>query len=258
MKLRILALTSITLMLAVGPPRAAAGEEMQALVDEARTTVLTFASDPEMEWFRENVSQAQGMLIVPRLVRAGFLFGGAGGSGVLVARDPETGAWSPPAFYTLGSASFGPQIGGQVAQMIFLVMSDRGIDSMLATSFKLGADLEVAAGPTGLGAKAVTADILAFSRTKGLFGGVTVDGTVIKTRDGWNAQYYDRAVRPIDILVEREVSQPGADPLREAVTRLTGSVPVATGSTFSAPEPDDWPATPRPAARPQTNGTTAP
>jgi lipid-binding SYLF domain-containing protein len=209
----------------------ARADDLEQLVAEARQVVLDFAADPDMGWFRENVGQAKAMLIFPRVIRAGFVFGGAGGSGVLLARDPQTGAWSYPAFYTLGSASFGAQIGGSASQVIFLIMSQKALDSLLATSVKLGADLEVAAGPVGQGAKAMTVDILAFSRTKGLYGGATVDGAVIATRDEWNARYYGKPVRPIEILVQRTVSRPDADPLREAVARISGSVPVAATPT---------------------------
>jgi lipid-binding SYLF domain-containing protein len=215
------------LALSLATPAAAAthsGSDPAQLVDEARSALLDFEADPSLTGFRENVTKAKAVLVVPHLVRAGFLFGGAGGSGALLARDAATGAWSHPAFYKLGSASFGAQIGGDVAQVVFLIMTEKGLDSMLATSLKLGADVEVAAGPVGTGTKTVTADILSYARTRGFFGGATIDGAVIATRDGWNEEYYGRSIRPIEILFGRSISQPHADALRSELAKITGTV----------------------------------
>jgi len=197
-------------------------DNLQELVSDARSAVVDFTSDPAMDWFRDHVKNAKGVLIIPRLLKGGFIFGGSGGSGVLLARDPDTGAWSDPAFYTLGSVTVGPQIGGEAAQVMLLIMTQRGLDSMMATSVKLGADVEVAAGPVGVGTKAATVDVLAFSRTKGLFGGATVEGAWIGEREGWNEEYYGRRVRPVEILLEHKVGNPQTQPLREALTRVAG------------------------------------
>ena len=211
-------------MLTLPTPATRAGG-LQELVDDARSAIFDFTSDPAMDWFRDNVKHAKGVLIIPRLLKGGFIFGGSGGSGVLLARDPQTGAWSYPAFYTLGSVTVGPQIGGEAAQVILLILTQRGLDSMMASSVKLGADVEVAAGPVGAGTKAVLADIVAYSRTKGFFGGATVEGAWVGEREGWNQEYYDRPVRPIEILLDRKVANPQADGLREALARVSTSVP---------------------------------
>jgi lipid-binding SYLF domain-containing protein len=199
-------------------------EDLSNLVTDARVTVENFSSDPQMDWFRQHARDAKALLVIPHLRRGGFILGGSGGSGVLLAREPKTGAWSYPAFYTTGSFSFGAQIGGEAAEVILVVMTQRGLDSLLSTSVKLGADVEVAAGPTGGGTTAATVDILSFSRTMGLFAGATVDGAVVAARDGWNEEYYKRPVRPIEILRDRAVANPQADPLREAVTVVSQSV----------------------------------
>ncbi|MGH7897831.1 MAG: lipid-binding SYLF domain-containing protein [Candidatus Binatia bacterium] len=219
-----IALTVTILALALSAPAARGDEDLQELVNDARDTITRFTADPNMDWFRDNAEAANGLLVVPRLWRGGFFFGGSGGSGVLLARHLETGTWSYPAFYTIGSVSVGPQIGAEQAEVVLMIMTQRGLDSMLATSVKLGADISVAAGPVGTGAKAATADILAFSRSKGLYGGVTVEGAVIAARHSWNEAYYRRPVRPLDILFERTARNPSADPLREAVTRVAGIV----------------------------------
>jgi lipid-binding SYLF domain-containing protein len=175
-----------------------------------------------MGGFREQVRKAKAVLIVPRLIKAGFIIGGSGGSGTLLALDDKTGTWSYPAFYTMGSGSFGLQIGGAADQVVLLVMTKKGLDSLLSSSFKLGADASVAAGPTGQGKAAATADILAYARSKGAFGGLTVEGSVIKIRDEWNKTYYGQTVRPLDILVLHKVVNTQADPLRQAVGKTTG------------------------------------
>jgi len=214
----------------------ATADGLQDLVSDAHRTVVRFGADPEMDWFRDNVKEAKGVLIVPRLMRGGFIFGGAGGSGVLLARDPQSGMWSYPAFYTMGSVSVGAQIGGEAAEVVFMIMSQRGLDSMLATSVKLGADVEIAAGPVGAGTKAATADILAFSRAKGFFGGATVDGAVIAAREGWNEEYYGHPVTTRDILLHRGVKNAQADALREAMAKVAGGVwaPATTAATAPA------------------------
>jgi SH3 domain-containing YSC84-like protein 1 len=211
-------------------------DDLRELVSDARDSVLHLTSDPAMDWFRDNVKNAKGVLIIPRLLKGGFIFGGSGGSGVLLARDAQTGAWSYPAFYTLGSVTVGPQIGGEAAELILMMMTQRGLDSMMASSVKLGADVEVAAGPVGAGTKAATADVLAFSRTKGLFGGATVEGAWIGEREGWNEEYYGRHVRPIEILLDHKVTNAQADSLREAIARVSGTVPTSQSpSPMSSP-----------------------
>jgi len=192
------------------------------LVSEAVKTFKDFGADPDMDAFRGQVKKAKAVLIVPRLIKAGFIIGGSGGSGALLARNEKTGEWSYPAFYTMGSGSIGLQIGGAADQVVLLVMSKKGMDSLLSSSFKLGADASVAAGPVGQGAKAVTADILAYSRSKGVFGGVSVEGSVISTRDKWNEAYYGKPVRPTDMIILHNVTNTQADPLRMEVGKVAG------------------------------------
>lgn len=191
--------------------------EAEALVDKSAAVVSSFAADPNLDWFRKNVHRAQAVLIIPQNLKGAFLVGGAGGSGVLLARDVSTGQWSYPAFYTLGSLSIGLQAGAESSEMILMVMTERGMESMLTSSFKLGADVTMAAGPVGVGAKAKTADIVSYARAKGAFAGVSLDGAVVKTRDALNHAYYDKEVSPTDILIRREAANNHADQLRAAV-----------------------------------------
>ena len=195
-------------------------DEQQALVDNANASAKRFSADPDMAWFRDNLDDAEGLLIIPTSIKGGFIIGGSGGSGVMLARRPDI-EWSYPAFYTMGSVTFGLQIGGEVQEIVLVIMSKAGRDAMLTNEFKLGADISVAAGPVGAGAKAQTADVLAFSRTKGgLYGGLNLEGAVIATREGWNRAYYGEDVRAVDILITGTASNPGADALRETVADI--------------------------------------
>ncbi len=189
-----------------------------ALVDEATITFKSFLADPNMTWFKKNLCSAKALLIIPQLLKGAFIFGAEGGTGVLVAKDDRTGQWSQPAFYTMAAASFGLQAGAESSSIILMIMTDKGMDALLSTSVKLGGDISVAAGPYGAGAKAATVDVLAFARARGIFGGISIEGSVITPRDSYNIAYYQRNVRPVDIIIRRNVSNPHSRALIEAVS----------------------------------------
>jgi lipid-binding SYLF domain-containing protein len=209
-----------TVLAAVIAFPAVAASKQQKIVDDAKYVAERFAGDASLQWVHDNMGRAKGVFIVPQQVKAGFIFGGSNGSGVLLARDAKTGSWSYPAFYTMSSATFGLQIGGQVAEIVLLIMTENGMDALRSSDFKLGGDVSVAAGPVGVGAKAATADVVAFSRTKGLYGGLNLEGAVVSTRREWNDSYYGRTVSPGDILFKRAASNPSADALRRAVASM--------------------------------------
>jgi len=202
---------------------AADREQGQALVDRARITFSEFMRDPYYSWLHENLNNAKGVLIFPQVIKGGFIFGGSGGTGVLLVRNEKTWNWSEPAFYTIGSVTFGLQIGGEATEVIMLAMTQKAIDSLLSSSFKLGGDASIALGPVGGGAKAsadipsVTADFLSFAKSKGLYAGLNLEGAVVAVRDSLNDAYYGKDVRPADIIVKMDVSNRGAAELREAL-----------------------------------------
>ena len=204
---------------------AADRDRVQGLVDRARITLDDFMRDPIYAWLHDNIKHAEGVLIFPQIIKGGFIFGASGGTGVFLARDKKTGDWSDPAFYTLGSVTFGLQIGGEAAEVIMLAMSPKAVDSLLSSSFKLGADASVALGPIGGGAKAqadipsVTADFLTFAKGKGLYAGLNLEGAVIAVRDGMNTAYCGRDVNPADIVMKNDCSNKGADQLRKALRK---------------------------------------
>jgi lipid-binding SYLF domain-containing protein len=193
------------------------------LVDKARMTMENFTNDSMMGPFRDLIKDAKGVFIVPQLLKGAFVFGVSGGSGVLLVRDEKTREWTGPAFYTIGGASWGLQIGGEASEVILLAMTDRGVNSLMSNSLKLGGDIGLALGPVGAGVSAATAnlsaDILSFSRSKGLYGGISLEGAIVATRGDWNEAYFGKEVSPTDIFVRHEVTNPQAAELIEAVTR---------------------------------------
>lgn len=211
----------IGLLLVVSTANGATKVESESLVDRATAVVQSFAVDPNLGWFRDKVKQAKALLIIPQSLKGAFVIGGAGGSGVLVVQDAASGEWGYPAFYTLGSVSFGLQAGAEASEVILMVMTERGMEKLLASSFKLGADVTLAAGPIGAGHAAQTADILSYSRSKGAFAGVSFDGAIVKTRDKRNEAYYGQPASPTDIIIRKSVSNPHADNLRQAVKDIS-------------------------------------
>jgi SH3 domain-containing YSC84-like protein 1 len=212
---------SMILVVASSGAIAANKEDAQGIVDNARVTFGGFLRDDNYSWMREHIKDAKGVLIYPQVLKAGFIWGGSGGTGVLLLRDGKTGNWSNPAFYTMGSVTFGLQIGGESAEVVLLVMSQKGVDSLLTSKFKLGGDASVALGPVGGGAKSdVTADFLSFSKSKGLYAGMNLEGSYIDVRESLNKEYYGKAVTPVDIVVKQSVGNKGADRLREELRKV--------------------------------------
>jgi len=198
---------------------AMAQSEQQKLVDDAQKSLSGFLHDSQMTWLQQNFNRAKAVIIAPELLKAGFIFGGSGGRAIVVARDPKSGKWLGPVFYSMATASVGFQAGISVSENVTLVMTDKGFNSLLATSFKLGGDASVAAGPVGAGAKSdIVADLITLSRAKGVYGGVNLDGTVVTSNDDWNQAYYGKKVLAPDVLVRGEVSNKGAAPLLNEVT----------------------------------------
>ncbi|MEO8304809.1 MAG: lipid-binding SYLF domain-containing protein [Betaproteobacteria bacterium] len=193
--------------------------EPDRLVSDARGTLSNFLRDPDQTWIQDNLSRAKAILIAPQIVKAGFIFGGSGGRAVLLAKNGP--AWVGPAFYDLGTASVGFQAGVEVSEVIIVVMTDRGLNSLLSTSFKVGGDASIAAGPVGAGAKStVTADLISFARAKGVYAGLNLDGTVVHTNIDWNDAYYSRRnLLPPDILIRHTATSPKSTALLAEVAK---------------------------------------
>ena len=204
----------VAALAALSAPAALAQSEQQKLVNDSETTLSNFLRDPDMSWLQANFRRARAVIIAPELLKAGFIFGGSGGRALVVAKDAKTGKWSGPVFYAMATASVGFQAGISVSENVTLVMTEKGFNSLLATSFKMGGDASVAAGPVGAGAKSdIVADLITFSRAKGVYGGLNLDGTVVTASDDWNQAFYGKKVLPPDVLVRGDVHNKGADKL---------------------------------------------
>ncbi|MBP8626001.1 MAG: lipid-binding SYLF domain-containing protein [Syntrophorhabdaceae bacterium] len=198
--------------------------ETTQLVEKARFTLENFYKAREMEGFRGLAKKARGIFIAPQILKGAIIFGASGGSGVLVVHDKKTETWKGPAFYTIGEASFGLQIGGEAAEIVMLIMSERGISAMLSSSIKLGADIGIAMGPVGVGIDAstanISADIITFAMSKGVYGGISLEGAFIKARHDWNKAYYGKDVLPSDIIMENSVKNPHSNVLIKMVKTI--------------------------------------
>ena len=187
-----------------------AQSEQQQLVNNAEKTLSNFLRDPQMTWLQKNIGRAKGVLIAPEVVKAGFIFGGSGGRGVLVGARPADRQVARPGVLHAGHGERRLPGRHPASENITLVMTDKGLNTLLAPSVKLGGDASVAAGPVGAGAPSdVTTDFVAFARAKGVYGGLNLDGTVITANNDWNNAYYGKSVLPPDILVRGTRQQQG-------------------------------------------------
>jgi lipid-binding SYLF domain-containing protein len=157
---------------------------------------------------------ASGIAIFPNTVSAGLVFGGKYGQGIIMIRD-KNGQWMPPAVFTIAGGSFGWQIGGQATDFVLLIMNRRSIDGILQSQFKLGADADIAAGPVGRSASAATdaqlkGGILTYSRSRGLFAGVKLEGAVITQHWDGDEALYGRPISAEFIMTKGKVKMPSS------------------------------------------------
>jgi SH3 domain-containing YSC84-like protein 1 len=203
-----------------------AATEQEELVEKARFTVEKLAAHSE---FGANVhsylSQAKAVVVIPTLLKGGFFLGGEGGSGVLLARA-ASGEWSYPTFLTMGAGSIGLQFGAQTSELLLIVLTDKGLASILDRQVKVGGEINAAIGPIGGGMEAATAgslgtDIISYSVAKGVFIGGSIEGALIAKRDDWNSGYYkDDTATPRGIVIEGRFGNPQADALRRSLSAI--------------------------------------
>jgi lipid-binding SYLF domain-containing protein len=192
----------------------------QETVDRCASIIREFRQMPEKSIPRGVLRDARGVAIMT-VVKAGFIFSGKGGKGVVVART--TNGWSGPSFIATGGAGWGAQIGAEVTDFVFVLNNKDAVRAFSkGGNVTLGVDASVAAGPVGRDAQvAVTprAAIYTYSRTKGLFAGISLEGAVLATQKDENARYYGRPVTAAEILFGRIKPPPGASRLRAALGR---------------------------------------
>ena len=208
-----LAAIAVLAFCVAGPAQAA---DTTQLLAHANATVTTLRHDSVFGDARNAVRGARAILIFPSLVKGGFIFGAEGGDGVLLARTRH--GWSSPAFYSMGSASFGLQAGLQDAQVVMIIMTDRALRAVQRSKFKFGAGAGLTVVTLGAGVEGATSgnmsgDIVLWSKSKGVYGGLSINGSVIAPEDDTNADFYGRSVSTSEILANG-VKNPASRPLQ--------------------------------------------
>jgi SH3 domain-containing YSC84-like protein 1 len=201
------------------PTASRADAKRQSLVDQCLASTRKLLSGKDFPDALKLMPKARGVLIVPELVQGGFIVGAAGGRGVLVSKRGQ-GDWGYPAFYGMGSGSIGLQVGGKVSEIIFIILTDKGLNAILDHKFKFGAEAGVTLVAVGIGFEgasttAVGADIVAFASSNGLFAGASLEGSYLDADNDWNALYYGPGATGRSIVVDHRFTNPGAEPLRQ-------------------------------------------
>jgi lipid-binding SYLF domain-containing protein len=205
--------------------RADAGKDEVKRVGLATTVVNEMMGARDKAIPGAILEKAEAIAIFPGVKKAGFVVGGQWGRGIISVRDADTRKWSSPAFLTMTGGSVGAQIGGTEIDVILVIMNRSGVEHLLSNQFKLGAEISAAAGPVGRAGEASTdlqmhAEILSYSRSRGLFAGVTVNGSVIKEDMDANTRFYEKALSSEDIVFERAGnSPPSVGVLKAALAR---------------------------------------
>jgi SH3 domain-containing YSC84-like protein 1 len=202
---------------ALPAPQAGAQFSTPDVMAHAIQTVNDLKRDPAFGNARQLIQRARGVLIVPRLYKAGFFFGGSGGEGVLLARHGPR-SWSDPGFFYIASASFGLQIGAQQSEMVLIALTQRGLNALLTNGFKFGASADIAVAMLGSSAGGAVntggADIVVWASTAGAYGGLTLEGSVIKPSPDHDKSLYGRPVTTREILAGRVRAPASAVQLR--------------------------------------------
>ncbi len=200
-------------------------EETQ--LQKATNVVNEVMQTPDRGIPQDLLDRAVCVGVVPSELKGAFLFGGTYGRGVLVCRRGGNGPWGAPSMFTIGGGSFGFQIGGEATDVVFIVMNPEGARKLVQDSVKLGGEASVAAGPVGRTAEGATdaqlhAEILSYSRTRGVFAGLSLNGAVMKQDKGENERMYHRKVSAKQILIQGEVAPTvDAQPLDDTLARYS-------------------------------------
>lgn len=209
----LLGITLIASAALFGVNAGAENNKWTRLVEESGRVLAEVQQMPDEGIPDELLSKCSAIIIVPSAVSAGFVIGGQYGQGIMMVRDEKGGKWSPPAVFNLIGGSFGFQIGGEATDLILLIMNRRSVDGILQGKFKLGADAAVAAGPVGRKAQAETdiqlkGGIFSYSRSRGLFAGIKLDGAVITQNWEGNEGVYGKGLSAEEIVLENKAKMP--------------------------------------------------
>lgn len=208
MNRRLLVLTLACATLVVSPTFSAPSDEADR-VRKAANVLEEIMSVPEKAIPNAVLKKAEAIAVFPGTIKGGLGIGAHHGKGILSARNREAGKWSNPAFLTLTGGSFGAQIGAEEIDLVLVVMNKAGLENLLKNEFKIGTDASVAAGPVGRGAEASTdiqmkAEILSYSRARGLFAGISLAGSAISEDAEANQRYYGRVLGTRDIVASKQ------------------------------------------------------
>jgi len=187
-------------------------EDAEVIVNKARLVIEEVRNAPDSGAAYDLIRQSAGVVLIPDMFKGGFIVGGSYGKGVVVAR--KDGKWSGPSFVYIGAGSVGFQIGAQITDLILVVIGQKTMESFLRSNFKLGADAAIAVGPVGAQATAATEILLkggiySYSRSKGLFAGVSLEGAGLGAEFDLNRAYYQTTSNPREILYG-DVETPGS------------------------------------------------
>ena len=251
-----LCLAIVIAALAVSPGPARAGNREAATVDEAADVLSELAAIPARCIPPALMQDAAGVAVIPCMIKAGFVIGGRHGRGVLCVRQPD-GSWSSPIFITMTGGSIGWQIGVQATDVVLVFKTRASVERVLQGKgkFTLGADAAVAAGPIGRQAEAATdaqlkAEIYSYSRSRGLFAGVALEGAALLVDDGGNESFYRvECIRPRDIMAIRGAVPPCVGRLQAELTRLGGPPRPPQFAPIPMPPPPPPAVDPLPAPR---------
>ena len=204
-------------------PQAMAASDAQQVVDRARITIEDLRKDKAFGNARDLMKRARAVLIIPRLYKGGFFVGGEGGTGVLLTRG--TAGWSQPAFYYLGSASFGLQIGLEQAEMVMFIMTQKALDALYEDQFKVGANAGITVVTLGSNVEGATtsnigADIVTWASSSGAYAGISLNGSVIKPDNDDNKAFYGKAGTPRAIHAGSGFSSTGSAGLRQSLATM--------------------------------------
>ncbi len=202
---------ALLLVFAVGRPAAAQADEATR-IRNAAAVFNEIMRAPDRAIPQYVLDRAVGVAVFPGVLKAGFVVGGEHGKGIISVRDAKTGAWSDPAFLTITGGSWGAQIGGESVDLVLVIMNRRGLDNLLSDQFTLGGSASAAAGPVGRTAEAATdvqlhAEILSYSRSRGLFAGVTLNGASVHQDQASNQAFYGRSLTTQQIVLEHDVKR---------------------------------------------------
>jgi lipid-binding SYLF domain-containing protein len=219
---RLLGTAALLAVTVLAAPMARAQTSQQVTVDGARKVLADLHHDKAFGNARQLMRQAKAVFIVPKLIKGGFIVGGEGGDGVLMVQ--RHGGWSAPAFFAIGAGSFGLQAGLEQSEMVMLIMTQKGLEGVLRDNFKIGAQAGISVVTLGSGVEgaiggASLPDVVVWSSSTGLYGGLTVDGSVIKSEPNQDSEFYGRPVTSRGVLFG-PVDSPRAAPLRRELDRL--------------------------------------